>query len=156
MNEASDEHAKQIIAKIRYMTIATVDTNGQPWNTPVARSYDAQHNFYWISHKDSVHAQNIRQNNKIFIVIYDSTVPSENAWGVYIKARAFEVNDAEKDDEIAAAFAKDDPYDPPQGGQYLGDHPRRVYQAVPEKIWMNDSSTIDGNYIDTRKEVQLS
>lgn len=155
MSPVSTEFARQLIAKVTYMTIATVGADGQPWNTPVARTCDDQYNLYWASHKDSVHSRNIRSNNKVFIVVYDSTVPSKDAWGVYIQAEAFEINDEKQANEIAALFSPDDPYVPNTGKQYLGDYPRRIYKAVPHKVWMNDEAEINGNYIDIRKEVQL-
>jgi hypothetical protein len=37
----------------------------------------------------------------------------------------------------------------------MGDMPRRIYKAVPEKVWMNDEGDINGEYIDTRKEIDL-
>jgi hypothetical protein len=139
------------------MTIATVCEGGTPWNTPVARrAYDAQYNFYWASDRESVHSRNIRRNNHIFIVMYDSTVPSEKAWGVYVRAKAFELNDTQKVSEIVQLFPDDDPYVPVSPDIYLGDHPRRIYQAVPEKIWMNDEGEKDGDYIDIRTEVKFT
>jgi nitroimidazol reductase NimA-like FMN-containing flavoprotein (pyridoxamine 5'-phosphate oxidase superfamily) len=139
------------------MTIATVCADGTPWNTPVAkRAHDARYNFYWASDRESVHSRNIRRNNDIFIVMYDSTVPSEKAWGVYVQAKAFELDDAAKVAEIAKRFPDDDPYVPGDAAMYLGDHPRRIFQAVPEKMWMNDESEKDGDYIDIRTEVTFT
>ncbi len=155
MSPVSPKFAKEIIRKIRYITIATVDQQGQPWNTPVARSVDDDLNFYWASDKTSTHSQNIRQNNKVFIVIYDSTVPSKDAWGVYVKAKAEEITDQQEADSIAKLFAKDDPYSVGTGKEYLDDYPRRIYKAVPEKVWMNDEGEVNGNYIDVRKEVEV-
>jgi hypothetical protein len=39
--------AKEIIAKIEYVTIASVTNEGLPWNSPVFTAYDEGYNFYW-------------------------------------------------------------------------------------------------------------
>ena len=76
MNDISNylKTPAKIINDILYATIATADKNGQPWNSPVYSAFDEDLNFYWTSAKDSQHSQNIRENPKRFIVIYDSTV----------------------------------------------------------------------------------
>jgi hypothetical protein len=40
-------------------------------------------------------------------------------------------------------------------GDFLGDSPRRLYKAVPEKIWMNTDEKINGYIIDAKVEVVL-
>jgi Pyridoxamine 5'-phosphate oxidase len=67
-----------------YITIATADSNGQPWNTPLYAAYDEHYNFYWASWTESVHSRNIRQNPAVFLVVYDSTVPEGTGEGIYI------------------------------------------------------------------------
>jgi hypothetical protein len=53
--------------------------------------------------------------------------------------------------EAALVFGND-PYNPSDGKEYLGDKPRRIYKVVPQKIWLNDDGDVNGNFIDTRKE----
>jgi general stress protein 26 len=79
--------AKEIIEKIQYITIATVSKDGEPWNTPVYSAYDEDYNFYWISWKENQHSKNIAENNQVFSVIYDSTVPEGTGEGVYIRQK---------------------------------------------------------------------
>jgi len=43
----STKLTKEIIAKILYITIASVTKEGLPWNTPVYSAHDRQLNFYW-------------------------------------------------------------------------------------------------------------
>lgn len=40
--------------------------------------------------------------------------------------------------------------------EFMGKYPRRVYKAVPEKVWMNDVGDVNGNYVDKRVEVKLT
>ncbi len=50
-----------------------------PWNSPVYSAFDKDYNFYWASWKENQHSKNIKENEKVFVVIYDSTVP-EHVW----------------------------------------------------------------------------
>ncbi len=149
------QRAKEIIEKILYITIATVDENGQPWNTPVYSAFDENYNFYWASDKNGQHSKNIRTNNKIFLVIYDSTVPESKGEGVYILAKANELEDL-GDIKRGLSYlderVKKKPHD---SKHFTGNYPRRVYKAIPEKFWRNADGKVSGNYIDIRQEVKL-
>jgi nitroimidazol reductase NimA-like FMN-containing flavoprotein (pyridoxamine 5'-phosphate oxidase superfamily) len=146
--------AQEIISKIIYITIASAD-NGQPWNSPVYSAYDENYNFYWVSDRNGQHSRNIRTNENIFIVIYDSTVPQGTGEGVYIKAKALEVNDRDEAAKASRLLAGRKNKNPRNPEEYLGAYPRRVYKAIPEKVWMNGEGELNGNYIDTRFEVDL-
>lgn len=145
--------AQAILDAINYIAISTMRTDGQPWNTPVAAfHFDNDYSFYWASWQDNQHSKNIRSNSKAFVVVYDST-PAKNqpSAGVYLQGRAFELRDEQEVMQAALVF-KDDPYNPSDGKQYLGDFPRRIYKFVPEKIWMNDDDKVNGNFVDVRRE----
>lgn len=149
------EKAKKIIEKILYITIATVSKDGQPWNSPVYSAFDEGYTFYWASWKESQHSKNIAENNRVFLVIYDSTVSEGAGEGVYILAKAYELKDTR---EITHALSK--LYGrvgkkPRKFNEFLEKHPRRVYKAVPEKVWVNADGEVNGNYIDIRKEISL-
>ena len=158
MLDSNVEKAHRIIEKILYITIATVSKDGRPWNSPVYCAFDEDYNFYWASWRENQHSKNIKENNNVFIVIYDSTVPEGTGEGVYVQAKAYELNDGE---EIKHALKyldgrvnkKKSPKT--RIAQFQGDKPRRVYKAIPEKVWMNGEGDINGNYIDTRIEVDL-
>lgn len=155
MNNMGYKKARKIIEKILYITIATSSKNGIPWNSPVYSAYDDNYNFYWASWKENQHSKNIRENNNVFIVIYDSTVQEGTGEGVYIKAKAYKLED-EKEIQHALQYLDGrvgkKPHSP---DQFLGNMPRRVYKAVPEKFWINGDGEVNGNYIDTRIEVDL-
>ena len=145
--------AQAVINAIKYITIATVSEDGQPWNTPVAAfRFDNDRTFYWASWQDNQHSKNIRGNGKAFIAIYDSTPESgQPTAGVYVLAEATELTE-EAEVMAAALVFGDDPYNSSDGTQYLAGHPRRIYKAVPHKIWMNDDGEVDGDFIDIRTE----
>lgn len=150
------KRAKQIINEIIYITVATSSKNGQPWNSPVYSAYDENYNFYWASWKENQHSKNIAANNRIFIVIYDSKAPEGTGEGVYVQAKAYMLT---KKEEVARALGyldgrvgkKKNPKT--RVAQFLGDKPRRIYKAVPEKFWVNGEGDVNGEYIDVRTEV---
>lgn len=125
--------AAKILRNIRYATLATTTPEGEPWNSPVAHTFDEDLNMYWASDKENQHSTNIRNNGKVFIVIYDSTAPEGEGEGVYIQAVAKELEDS---DEVLRAqqilHAEDE-------GPFLGDAVRCIYKATPLKLWVNDA-----------------
>lgn len=156
--DALSKRAKEIINKILYITIATVSKDGQPWNSPVYSTFDENYNFYWNSWKENQHSKNIALNNNIFIVIYDSTVPEGTGEGVYVQAKAEMVtdkNEMKRALEILQKRKKRPSSKLRSINEFMGEYPRRVYKAVPQKFWMNTDSDVNGNFIDTREEVHL-
>lgn len=150
------KRAKEIIEKILYITIATSTKDGVPWNSPVYSAYDEDYNFYWASDQNGQHSKNIKENDRVFIVVYDSTVPEGTGEGVYIQAKAQALTD---ENEILKALAVLDKRvgktKERSATKFLGEYPRRVYKAIPEKVWMNGDGDVNGEYIDIRMEVSL-
>jgi general stress protein 26 len=129
-----DKHilsAANILKNIKYMTLATVCTDGSPWNSPVAHSPLKDLVFYWGSTEDSIHSQNIRRDERVFVVIYDSTAPEGTGEGVYMKGMAEEL------DEVEGLV--------------------RMYRFIPQQIWINDAEKdASGNYLkDFRIELDI-
>lgn len=149
--------AKDIIESIKYITIATVDGTGQPWNAPVFTAFDESYNFYWVSSPDSQHSKNIKENNKIFLVIYDSTSPegrTEN--GVYLLTKAYEVEDREEIERAIKLYYGRKNKEPRKAEEFMGNPPRKIYKAVPEKVWLNVFNDVNGTLVDHRVEVTLT
>lgn len=155
--EGASKKAKEIIEKIIYITIATASKNGIPWNSPVYSAFDKDYNFYWASDQNGQHSKNIAENNSVFLVIYDSTAPEGTGEGVYIQAKAHILRDEEEIQKALACLYQRKGQDPHKREvvEFLGDYPRRVYKAVPEKVWINGDGDVKGNYIDIRIEVKL-
>ena len=154
MSEYHTKRAQEIVQRIIYATIATASVQGKPWNSPVRHCFDEDMNIYWFSDKEGQHSKNVRENEQVFIVIYDSTVPEGQGEGLYFEATAEELNDSEqirKARRIKKGEDKDAPDD------FMGDAIRRVYKATPIHAWVNDADEKDGIFLrDFRVEVPLS
>ena len=126
------ESIKEILEKIHYINIATVCEDGLPWNTPVSATHDNQLNFYWGSSPDNIHSKNIRRNGRVFVTIYDSTVPEGTGEGLYMQGHAEDLGP-----EAGTAVYK--------------------YKFTPERAWINDEAkNEDGSYKhDIRIEIPL-
>ncbi len=154
MSDYHDRRAKEILGKIIYATVATASKAGKPHNSPVRFEYDGNLNIYWFSDKENIHSQNVRENEDVFIVIYDSTVPEGEGEGVYFEAKASEVADPEEINR--ARRIKRGADFPGDADDFLGSAIRRCYKAVPQRAWMNEAQVEDGKFIrDFRVEIAL-
>lgn len=156
------ECARHTINMIQYITVATIHVDTwaayRPWNTPVYAAFDAECNFYWVSHIDAQHSRNIRRNPHVFLVIYDSTIPEGTGArsGVYIEAHARELTD-HKTITVAHRLLAGRVGKPPRPAEcFLGPWPKRIYCATPERVWVNDLREQEGSLLDVRVEVDLS
>lgn len=149
------KRAKEIISEREYITIATADETGQPWNSPVYSAFDDEYVFYWGSDTDSQHSKNIAVNNKVFLVIYDSTVTAGEGEGVYVQAIAEVITDKEEKDKAHKLIQDRRPNWYWRREEFDGDTPLALYKATPTSIWMNGEGNKDNHYIDIREEVKL-
>lgn len=149
------KRAKEIIAERDYITIATVTSDGMPWNSPVYSAFDENYNFYFGTHVGSQKAHNIANNPNVFLVIYDSTVAPGTGEGVYIQGKAEQLNNIEDIEQAHKILADRRPTEFWPIEALQGNAPVRLYKIVPEHVWMNSDGEKDGVYIDTRTEVQL-
>ncbi len=150
------EDLQNILAAIDYVTIATICADGQPWNTPVFGRFDDNLNLYWVSHKQAQHSQNIAREPRIFVVIYDSTVPEGGGLAVYLKMRAQLLSAAAEIMEAQRTYdTKFFAHDFAHHEQFLAtDCPQGFYRAIPEEVWRNSDGTIDQHFIDQRTKIK--
>ncbi len=106
------ESALVILKNMKYMTLATVCDDGSPWNTPLAPNLKEDLTFTWGSNEDSVHSQNIKNEKRVFVVIFDSNAEEGTGVGLYMKGLAEELDYSECT--------------------------LKMYVFIPEKIWIND------------------
>lgn len=141
------------------MAIATASTSGKPWISPVFFAYDDNYNLFWVSNKDSLYSNLIRQNPQVAIVIFDSSVPEGEGEGVYFEANVDELS--EKKDinhamEVLDKRVKKDEFRVKKIGEVTGKGVWRVYKAIPLKISvLTEGEFVNGQYVDKRVDVDL-
>jgi hypothetical protein len=123
------EGARAIIDAGRYMTLATADTAGVPWASPVWYAPRGYSELFWISYPDARHSRNLAERPQLAIVIFDSTVAPGHGQAVYMEAEAAEATDGV---EVFSARSV---------AQGLGEWqdvsgPLRLYRAVVARHWM--------------------
>ncbi|WP_094677376.1 pyridoxamine 5'-phosphate oxidase family protein [Hydrocoleum sp. CS-953] len=148
------EKAKQILNQITYLTLATVDQEGRPWNSPVYYGFDKDYTFYWSSWTENQHSQNIINNGQVFAVVYDSTVLSGEGFGVYFQGIA-EVIEAENEifnKAIDSIYTKNGK--PKRDKKYFLDSgKRRLFRFMPTTIWVNVTEPYEDYFLDKRVEI---
>lgn len=87
--------AREIIDANQYMVLATADSTGRPWASPVYFANSGYAEFFWVSSPDATHSRNIAVRPQVSIVVFDSQAPIGTGQGVYMPAVAEEVTDAE-------------------------------------------------------------
>ena len=160
MTEVHERRPREIVRAIRYITIATVSAEGDPWNSPVYAAFDPHAGCYWSSSPLAQHSRNIEQNGKAFLVIYDSTVPEGTGEGVYVEATAAALTDAT---DIAVARRRLAERAGKSGGdpsaeRLVASGVQRIYRATPKRVWVNAFENDDqGTFIrDIRIEIPVT
>jgi uncharacterized protein YhbP (UPF0306 family) len=93
--------ARQLIDANRYMTLATADSDGNPWASPVWYAHEGYTDFLWVSRPQARHSRNLASRPRLAIVIFDSTVPAGAGQAVYAEAVASQLDGAELQRAIA-------------------------------------------------------
>lgn len=156
MDDPLAHRTKEILKDIKYISIATVSKDGQPWNTPVRAAVDEHTNFFWSSWAEAQHSQNIRESGKVFITLYSSSPKTgdDRQDCLYIKARAEQLED---EDDIAYAlnyfYGLGDRKHVPS--DFMDGNVKRIYKAVPEKVWLNEISSTQISEAATTKRVEV-
>ncbi len=83
--------AQRIIDANLYMVLATADSSGGPWATPVYYAALQYTVFYWVSDPDAQHSRNIAARPEVGIVVFDSSAPISTGQAVYLRAAAQQV-----------------------------------------------------------------
>jgi pyridoxine/pyridoxamine 5'-phosphate oxidase len=144
------EVARRLIDASRYMVVATADSSGQPWATPVFFAHEDYREFFWVSEPDATHSVNLRERREVGIVIFNSSRKFGNDQGVYVggvgrelpaheTGEGIEIFSARSREKGGGAWTREDVSPPAK---------HRLYQATAEAIFVLDEH-------DHRVEVSL-
>lgn len=156
MNKANSslKKAKEIIDKGAYITLSTVSNAGMPWNSPLWYARDEKYNFYFVSPKNTQHSNNIRENGKGFIVIYDTSAPEGTGEGVYMTVQVKELI-SKNAVERAIKYLYRSKAKTRRASEFLNNSPRRIYVVQPKEVWINDAEEKEGLYLDYRIPIDI-
>jgi hypothetical protein len=133
------ERAKELLATVRNASMATVNVDGTPHNTPFffIRDNTLRH-IYWSSHPESLHSQNAERTGNVFIVLYEGSAGG----GLYIKAtQAKQLVGSELEEAISVhnSMRKREGKKLIPPSYYSGKSPQRMYGAQPVSFFVNVS-----------------
>jgi hypothetical protein len=147
-----DAMARRVVDANCYMTLGTVDPDGQPRLSPVYYACAGYSSFYWASQPAARHSQNLRERPNVRIVIFDSTAPVGRGEAVYISGTGAEIPSERFADDLwsdslraiprASVFAPDE----------LRDSGLRLYAAetVSCEVHVPGGHPVYGTGVDTR------
>lgn len=131
------ERAKELLKTVTFATMATVNNDGSPHNTPFYFLHDEKLQFiYWGSHPESEHSKNVLRTGKIFVVLYDAF----KTGGLYIRAENGKPLDGAELDEalnIHNQFRAKEHREPLKRDFYTGESPQRMWSAETKTFWIN-------------------
>ncbi len=145
--------ARTVLEQNIYCVISTTNDDGSPWGSPVFFGFDDDV-IYWRSWTESQHSQNLERRPDAAVCVFDSHQPWGKGEGLYLSGKAVRLEDREEA-EVALSIIDARSPEPKQVEEFLAPNPRRIYKFTPEKAWFNCDYTVDGKFVDTRKEIKL-
>ena len=154
------ELAKEIIKDNKFLSLATIDNEGEVWSTPLSYYCDENYNFYFTSELDSKHIINIIDNPNVSFTIFDSTKRVSDVDGLQIRGIVGEV-DKEKLEEVVKNYYQFVFKDPEERKEWEAPYTYflennkpiyRFFQIMPTEIYKRDTEYLDG---DRRVKIDL-
>ncbi len=154
------ELARKIVKENKFLTLATVNKEGEIWATPLSYSTDEDYNFYFTTAIDSKHIDHIKENPYVAFTIFNSTKRVSDIDGLQIKGIVGEV---EKDrlPVIVKDYYKQVFPDIEERKLWEADPEYftkdefpvyRFFQIMPIEIYKRDTDNID---VDRRVKLEL-
>ena len=138
------EDVTSLIFTTSFMTLATADSDGLSWVSPVEFACDEDLRFYWFSTIDARHSQNVRANPRVALSIYDCTYTPfiGAAQGLYGEGSVEEFHRSDLEAMLPSierwiSWRDADRKTPrPRGAdRFDSDSPWRVYRVNPAKLY---------------------
>ena len=157
---------KDILINCIFMTMSTVDGDGNPWSTPIYFSHFVDNDELYITWNSSLinqHSKTIISNGKLFISMFDPMAKEGSAkhLGLYLSTE----NAALIDEKEAMIKPLESLYSkkgkkPKSAELFFKGANRRIWQAKVKSAWTNISRPIpnsnDNSLIDDREPVDIS
>jgi len=145
--------ARRLLAENRYVVLATVDTSGAPWASPVWFAHRGLDTLVWVSRPDAQHSQAIAAEPRLAVTVFDSTVAPGHGTAFYGRGRARRCSDDEVAEDLATFQAESARQGIGEWGvdRVSGSAPFRLYVAVLDEV----SLLLDDGGPDVRVPVDL-
>lgn len=128
--------AKEIIKTAMHASMATVNVDGSPHNTPFFITLDENlEHVYWSSHPQAQHSKNIEHSGQLFVVAYDMF----KGGGVYMECwNGHALSGDELETGLQAVNSKRQKYgkDALDASNYQSNSPQRLYGAEITTFWV--------------------
>lgn len=98
--------ALRVVEALRYVVLATADAGGTPWVSPVYFAADGLTTFWWVSSPTSTHSRNIAERPADALTVFDSTQAVGAGLGVYARAVARRLDDADVAQQVETYSAR--------------------------------------------------
>jgi nitroimidazol reductase NimA-like FMN-containing flavoprotein (pyridoxamine 5'-phosphate oxidase superfamily) len=120
-----------------FLTLSTVDPDGNPWTSPVYFAPGPLGEFYWLSGTDTEHSRNLAEHPQVSLVVFDSSVLPYHGRAVYAAGEARELSGSELDRGVelypgadgrgASSITRD---------TVTGESPYRLYRVKASGLWV--------------------
>jgi uncharacterized protein YhbP (UPF0306 family) len=146
----------QLLGAIRYCVLATADSEGRPWATPVFFAAREDCELFWVSAQDSRHSRNIAVQPVIGITVFDSTVPIGAAEALYLEAHAKALDTAARAEALKVLNSKLPPPHALTPADLCPTGPMQVYHATVDRhfVLIRGGDARFDNVVDRRQEVR--
>lgn len=131
--------ARGIIDAQLYLVLATADSAGRPWSSPVYFAPAGPAEFFWVSAPDVTHSRNIAVRPEVGIVVFDSRAAIGTGQGVYMSAVAELVvaeGEVERGIDVFSRRSLTHGGVAWSAADVRGDTGMRLYRAVADAHWM--------------------
>lgn len=134
----STKKLKEILSDIKYASMASVNEDGSPHNSPLLLMYEENLKYiFWGSHPDSQHSKNILRTGQAFFSIFNS---QNGGTGLYIQISDGKIVEG---DDLVEALKIHNRFRQLMGknaidmAYYQGESPQKMWRGKVEKIWIN-------------------
>jgi uncharacterized protein YhbP (UPF0306 family) len=133
-------HARELLARIRYVVLATAGADGVPWATPVWFAPDGLDRVLWLSWPGSRHSRLVAEQPRVALAVFDSSRPSAEAAAFYARATATVCPEADLDAALAVYNRRtvEDGLPVFPRERVTGDARLRLYAATLLEAWVLD------------------
>ena len=130
--------ATSIIDANRFMTLATADSDGRPWASPVWYAPSGSREFFWVSSPEATHSKNLRVRPELAVVIFDSH--RTGGWNaVYLSAVAEELGNPDEGIEVFSARSEEQGFGAWTREQVVPPARHRLYRATAHELFVLDT-----------------